>query len=492
MSKITDKAMQSKPAETDTWLHEKFERGAGVFAARITVTGERIFYFRYTNSQGNRPYLKLGTYNQRGAGGLSVEQARALARERSELYLQGVRDLHAHFETMGEAARVSAEVELTKAEAEKTRLAAQALQEAQDRERRLTVRSLFARWKETELTARLRADGKRTGRKDGGQFTEDQFERRIFPTLGDLPADDVRKAAIMDILDAVKAEGKLRTANVLLADLKQMFRFAESREIVGRSPVEAIAKRDVGGSAVERERVLKEDEIKALAKALPVANLARRTQAAIWIVLSTCVRAGELVGAVWGNEQRELDGLKKCADDAEAKLGFIDLAKRTWHIPTTKNQREHTIHLSDFAAAQFEHLLLNRELCPWVFPNATCTGPVSVKSFGKQIADRQRKPEDRLSNRTVKTAALSLTGGRWTTHDLRRTGATLMAQLGVSNDVIEECLNHKIASRVTRVYVRDRREAEQAAAFDRLGRYLAQLAIRVADEVAVAAPIDSE
>jgi hypothetical protein len=28
------------------------------------------------------------------------------------------------------------------------------------------------------------------------------------------------------LLDAAKAEGKLRTANVLLSDLKQMFRFA--------------------------------------------------------------------------------------------------------------------------------------------------------------------------------------------------------------------------------------------------------------------------
>jgi hypothetical protein len=47
-----------------------------------------------------------------------------------------------------------------------------------------------------------------------------------------------------------------------------------------------------------------------------------------------------------------------------------------------------------------------------------------------------------------------------------------MARLGVSTDVIDECLNHKLQSRVARVYVRDRRIEQQARAFDALGRWL--------------------
>ena len=74
------------------------------------------------------------------------------------------------------------------------------------------------------------------------------------------------------------------------------------------------------------------------------------------------------------------------------------------------------------------------------------------------------------------TTSLALPGGRWTAHDLRRTAATMMARLGVSTDVIDECLNHKLQSKVARVYIRDRREADQARAFDALGRQLQQLA----------------
>ena len=80
-----------------------------------------------------------------------------------------------------------------------------------------------------------------------------------------------------------------------------------------------------------------------------------------------------------------------------------------------------------------------------------------------------------MKNRAINTESLMLPGGRWTAHDLRRTAATMMAQLGVSNDVIDECLNHIIASRVSRVYIRDRRLAEQAKAFDLLGKKLSEI-----------------
>lgn len=92
-----------------------------------------------------------------------------------------------------------------------------------------------------------------------------------------------------------------------------------------------------------------------------------------------------------------------------------------------------------------------------------------MKSCGKQLADWQRPPERRLKNRNRDTETVLLPEGRWTAHDLRRTAATLMAELGFGGEVIDECLNHMIESRVRRVYVRDRRVADQARAIDALG-----------------------
>jgi integrase len=67
-----------------------------------------------------------------------------------------------------------------------------------------------------------------------------------------------------------------------------------------------------------------------------------------------------------------------------------------------------------------------------------------------------------------------LAGGRWTAHDLRRTSSTQMSQLGISDDVINECLNH-IKPGMSGIYIQDRREAEQVKAFDVLGQRLHSL-----------------
>ena len=439
--------MQATPTAGDIWITEDGPRGAGRFLARITRRGERAFYFRYTTSDGDRDTLSIGTYDPKGVAGLKLGEARAMAGQWSKVYQSGIKDLRRHF------AKLDADkIETEQAVRLQASLDAQSAQLEQ--QRRLTIRQLFDRWAATELTPHLRADGKRSGRKDGGQYSREQFERRVFPVLGNVHATEVRKSDLLAILDAVKAEGKLRTCNVLLTDLKQMFHFALAREIVDRNPLDTITKRQAGGAETERERVLTPAEVTMMAKQLPMANMGMRSEVAIWLILATGCRVGELMSAEWQH---------------------VDMDARTWYLPNTKNQRPHTIHLSDFALDKFVILEGYREAVTWIFPNTKSTASVCVKSFGKQLSDRQRSPEQRLKNRTAATDSLSLSNGKWTAHDLRRTAATLMASLGVSSDVIDECLNHMIQSRVTRVYIRDRRETEQMKAFDALGRKLTEL-----------------
>jgi integrase len=453
MGVITDKQMQAAATAADIWLTEDGPRGAGRFLGRITPRGERAFYFRHTTSDGSRDTLPIGIYDPKGRAGFKLADARAKADQWSKLYQSGIKDLRSHF-AQAEADRLQNE------EAARKQAELAAKQAELEQQRRLTIRQLFDRWAATELTPNVLANGKRSGRKDGGQYSRDQFERRIFPVLGEVAAVDVRKADLLAILDAVKAEGKLRTCNVLLTDLKQMFHFALAREIVDRNPLDTITKRQAGGAETERERVLTAEEVVALARQLPKANMGLRSVCAVWLTLATGCRVGELMNAQWQH---------------------IDLESRTWHLPDTKNQRPHTVHLSDFAVQQIQNLATMRVLtpaglpCPWVFPNTKGSSSLDIKTFGKQLSDRQRPPEKRLSNRTAATESLSLPGGKWTAHDLRRTAATTMASLGISSDVIDECLNHMIQSRVTRIYIRDRREGEQAKAFDALGQRLAEL-----------------
>ncbi len=478
---ITDKEMKARPGSKDVWIRESLGYGQGALQARITRTGERRFYFRYVESSGSEARLLIGPYSADGTNGMTLAQARDRAKELSALYRSGARDLREHFEAQAAAEAAGLEAKRVAAEAEVRRVQEEAAASALAAERRLTVRQLFTRWQQTELQPRTLADGTRVGRKDSGAYVQAQFERHVFPLIGSIAAADLGRQDLMALLDARKAAGTLRTANVLFSDLRQMLTFAVDREIIANNPLAGLKRSKLGGKDTERERVLNDAELRQLWAALPIAGLNPRSRCALGLILATGVRAGELTGATWADthtSRARTDTLRNVAEACETKFGIVDMAARSWHLPDTKNQRAHTIHLSDFALTHLQELAGLRELddkgdpSPWLFPDRSREKPVCVKSLGKQIADRQRPAGKPMKNRSKNTEALLLSGGDWTLHDLRRTAGTLMARLGISGDVIDECLNHKIESRVRRVYVRDRRESDQARAFDALGQYL--------------------
>jgi integrase len=307
----------------------------------------------------------------------------------------------------------------------------------------------------------------------------------VFPKLGDVLAEDVKRADLLAITDDAKADGKQRTAQVLFSDMSQMFSFAAEREIVPFNPLDAVKKRKAVGKSAERARELS-GELEDLACALPGAGLSPRNECAVWLILATGVRVGECMGACWSDDVTDARALQAAAAEVGAHFGVIDARARTWYLPTSKNQRDHTIHLSDFALRQIERLAELREVgadgqpVPWVFPSTDAARPVCIKSFGKQLSDRQREPERRMQGRSKATRSLCLPGGRWTAHDLRRTAATLMVQLGVYSGVIDECLNHMQESKVARTYQQDRRLPQQRVAFDALGQRLASIGDDVA------------
>lgn len=489
MGIITDRDMLQKASATDRWLTDPAPRGAGRFMARISRGGERTFYFRYTTATGERDTLLIGSYDAKGKTGfMTLAAARGQAAQWSKIYREGARNLRQHFEKLKADELQAAEDARIKYEHERYAAEAEAMRVELIRQQRLSVRQVFEQWAKADLTPHVAGDGRRVGRKDGGQYVRDQFGRHVFPTVGDKAIADLRKADVLLILDEVKCTGKLRTANMLLADLKQMFRFAADRELIEHSPIALVAKRKIGGRDVKRDRALSDEELTALVAQLPSAHLHVRTERALWLILATGCRIGELMGSAWIEAKPHQQKLQTLIDEQNqrqksggSQLGFVDLTKRTWHMPTTKNQRAHTIHLSDFAIAQFTELKALRNLAgtrgepiPWVFPNSQGTGPVNVKAFGKQIADRQRPADKRLQNRSLACESLLLSNGRWTAHDLRRTSATMMSKLDVPNDVINECQNH-VKPGMIGLYNQDRRMTAQMRAFDTLGKVLAAM-----------------
>jgi len=329
------------------------------------------------------------------------------------------------------------------------------LQELAEKQARMTVVGLFEKWKQLDLAER----------DDQGNEARRSFTRDVFPLIGEISVTDVTKAHIQEIVDTIKARATpsrnmVRTAKKTLSDLRQMFGFAMDRDYVKTDPTARIKKHKIGED-VERNRVLSEPELIDFFHKLPSAALAETSQIALLLQLSTLARIGEVLTARWAD---------------------VDFERRLWRLPDTKNGKDHLVWVNDLALQQLQLLHALTGLTPWLFPAsrpkegaADFTDHVCEKTVTKQVADRQRPGNEPLAGRSKQVDALVLTGGKWTPHDLRRTGATMMAELGVMPDVVEKCLNHTEENKVKRIYQRASYEAAMREAWRLLGERLALL-----------------
>lgn len=417
MGKLTDRQVQNAkaPAGKDLFMSD----GDGLYLRVLKNTNSKTWLYRYKSGTTTK-WIDLGIYPA-----LPLIQARAAVLEFKMLRARGIDPV--------EQREQQATKRRTKEEALKKAEAAAAA--------RLTVKKLHERWEATELWQR----------KDGGAEIRRSFEKDVFPNMGDLAAEDVKRAMIAKILDDVVLRGSPITARNLLGDLRQMFSFAIKRGLLEDDPTSHLKRNDFG-KKVERDRVLNEQEICELFRKLPEAGLQKSTELALWIMLSTCCRVGELSRVQWTD---------------------VDLVSGTWRIPAenAKNGKLHTVLLSEFSIRHFRELHKVSGNTKWCYPAENKDDShVCVKSISKQVHDRQRTVP--MKNRSKAAAVLLLSGGAWTPHDLRRTGATMMGTLGVRPDVIEKCLNHVEQNRLVRVYQRQELKKEQQDAWKLLGERL--------------------
>lgn len=414
---LTDREVKS--AKVEPGKSSRYINGGNGLYLRVLASGAKSWVYRLKDADGKTRWLDIGPYPSVSL--LKANTEAALLKQKRRQGIDPIEEI---------AAKKSLEA------AEKAKAAA-----------RLTVRQLFDKWLEIELSQR----------KDKGEEVKRAFEKDVLSKIGGMYASEVTRTNIAAVLDDIVQRGSRRMANRILTDLRQMFGFGYVRGIVESDPTHRTRKADIGGKEVERDRVLSEAEIKELQQIIPDANLSKPTECAIWIALSTGCRIGELLRAKWED---------------------VNLVAGEWRIPeeNSKNAKAHTVYLSAFSRQHFSTLRSISYETEWIYPDRTGESHVCVKTVTKQIGDRQRKPDEKpMKHRAKTTEALKLSGGKWTPHDLRRTGATIMAALGVRPDVIERCLNHTEENKVKRIYQRYDYKEEQKEAWRLLGQQLEEL-----------------
>ncbi len=184
-----------------------------------------------------------------------------------------------------------------------------------------------------------------------------------------------------------------------------------------------------------RDRVLLRDDCPRLLPALKATD--SPYSAAMRLMLLTLARREEAGAAVWGD---------------------VDFNARTWTIPTTKNGQPHVVPLS----AQAVELLKSCQ------PKDK-TGKILTP--GSDVLIFQARGGGRLANwdKGTKTVMVESKTEGWTRHDLRRTGATMLGEMGEMPDIIEAALNHtSIHSPLAATYNRSRYRPQVTAALQRL------------------------
>lgn len=278
----------------------------------------------------------------------------------------------------------------------------------------------------------------------------------IIPRIGKIPAEDVteldvdrvlreiREGPSRKVLEAdgnrIKSGGAPTVANDALRYMRRIFSFGKTRKLVPHNPAIEFRLKDAGGTEKHRDRVLSDDELRVLFKAMSSSeSFGRLNEITVRLLLMFGVRKMELLAARWSE---------------------FDLDAAVWHLPEdrTKTERAIDIPLSDQALSMLRELQVFACKSEFVFPA------------------RRRTPQrrfDHVSQDTINVALKDLNHGikHFTVHDLRRTARTILASLGISSEIAERVLNHALKGVEARYNHHDYFN-ERKAALQRLADYI--------------------
>lgn len=251
--------------------------------------------------------------------------------------------------------------------------------------------------------------------------------------------DDARSKGVpgLERRNAGQSEPRART---LHSALSVMFGWLKTKRRVKVNPMAAL---ESPAAPKARDRVLKDAEVVKLWKAFD--NQGFPFGPLLKLLLLTGCRLNEVAGMRHG----------ELSEDGE-----------TWSIPSqrTKNHREHLVPLPKMA----------RDILKSVDPHGglvfTTTGKRPVSGWSK--LKRRLDAETKIAN--------------WRLHDLRRTAATGMADIGIEPHIIEAVLNHVSGTMagVAGTYNRAKYLPEKKAALERWANHVESLVSgRPADKV---------
>jgi integrase len=280
-------------------------------------------------------------------------------------------------------------------------------------------------------------------KKRSSDADERNLKLHVLPKWKSKQIDSIRRADVIELVEGIVADDKPVLANRVQALISSIFSFALDADVIAANPCARLRKR---GEEIAGTRVLSDDEIRLFWRRSILPPVSHGLGLALRLELLTGARPSEAAEIAL----KELAGLDK--PDAA-----------TWTIPAerTKNQRIHLVPLVPMAVVLINSALeLVDDDADHLFPSPTKRGSIDGHSLA--VAMRRMVESDKLTGAGSKS---------WrehppTPHDLRRTFATRLAELGVAKEDRDACLNHIPADVGSKHYDQYERAKEKRSALE--------------------------
>lgn len=294
------------------------------------------------------------------------------------------------------------------------------------------------------------------------------LRRHVWPVIGAMKAQAVKKRDILFLLDSValkpdarlgkKKSEKTKSKDVAVLDVarnlshrparvyelvRSIYRWGLSRDILAIDPTSGM--KPQLKKERPRERALSADEIRQFWLKLDDTPLTEGVRTAMKIALVTAQRIGEV------------------SQIAKSEVS-LDGPAPIWMIPgaRSKNRESHRVPLSPLAVSLMKEAAKRSGDSKFLFPSPKDDAPIEAGAATKGL--QRARPYFGLDDFRV--------------HDLRRTAATGMAELGINPHTISLVLNHISAQKGTitsAVYVKYSYDREKREALDAWGRRLEEV-----------------
>lgn len=263
-----------------------------------------------------------------------------------------------------------------------------------------------------------------THRTDG-KAKRDQFEKHIYPYIGNLPLKDVETRHWLTCLDRTKKKFPV-AAGMVFAAAKQALKFCRIRRYAESDVLEFLTINDVGKTPNKKDRVLTDSEIRDLLRSIDSGKISPYHAKLIKLLLVFGCRTHEIRVSTW--KEWDFNEMIWTVPAANSKTGVKIIRPIPERIAKFLKPLSEGMNLNDPVLAEIKRGETVSQVC-------------------RGIWKRLRHNES------------------WTLHDLRRTFSTKLNDLGQPPHVVEQMLGHTMGG-VMAIYNRSQYLPEKRQALE--------------------------